>query len=223
MKAVHSEIIDSIREHWLSNVAHNLSNPLFAARGYVRMVLQTRGSELSEDDRQYLKLALENIDKLVSQVRRLEACPAIRDFEFTSFCIRDLLEEILEKMRPSLAGENIRVKECLPAGSATTIGDRAKVCQALEEFLVAAARFAIPDGVLDVSVRETNRSIAVVLNGDSASRRMDVSPDITGAAGLWELHGGHIRTCRTDNGYSLTCELPVIHLSQKQTTFVTEG
>lgn len=223
MRVVQSEIIDLIREHWLSNVAHNLSNPIFAARGYIRMVLRAADSELSEGDRHYLTLALDNIDKLFSQVRALEAFPAIRDFEFTSFCVRDLLREILEQMAPSLADKNTRLNQFFPAGSANTIGDRTKVRLALEEFLAAAARFAIPDGALDVSVRQTNGLIAVVLNADSASRPPEAAPDIAGAAGLWQLHGGYVRTCRTDKGYSLTCELPVIHFSEKQAMFVAEG
>lgn len=216
MKFVHSEIIDLIREHWLSNVAHNLSNPLFAARGYLRMVLAARGRELSADDFRYLALALENIDNIVFQVRRLENFPAMRDFEFTSFCIRDLIRDVLENTRSSFANRNIRLKECLPPSSAVTIGDRAKVYLALKQFMSAAASFAIPDGILDVSVRQTEGSIAVVLNADSAGSLADLPPDIADAAGLWQLNGGQVHTYRTANRYSLTCELPLIQFSENR-------
>src|SRR5258707_277046 len=34
------QILDRLRSHWLSTLAHDLSNPLFVARGYTRLALE---------------------------------------------------------------------------------------------------------------------------------------------------------------------------------------
>ncbi len=212
----HSEIVAFIREHWLSNLAHNLSSPLSAARGYIRMILRNGCSDFSEADKRYLTRALDNLDKLVLQVRGLESWPDIQDLEFTSFRLGDLLQEVLETFRPSLAGNNTKVRERFRDGSAIMIGDRAKLRMALESFFDAAARFAIPNGVLGISACEKNGLIAIRLNADSAHPCAVLQPDLTTAARLWHVHGGHFCTSHTDNSYSLTCELPVIDFLQPQ-------
>jgi signal transduction histidine kinase len=214
-EAFHWEIVALIREHWVSNLAHSLSNPLFAARGYIRMLLQSCNSGLSETEMRYLGLALENIEKLVFQVRGMEVFPEIRDLEFTCFSMQSLLQEVVEEMRRSPA--NVEVRECLSVESATTIGDRAKLRKALECFVASTARFAAPDGALSISARHAGDRISVQLTaGPDCS---DLQPDLGIASRLWQLHGGRVCTDRSGNAFSLVCELPLIHLP-RQTVLV---
>lgn len=180
------------------------------------MILQQECSEFSDTDKHYLAQALENIDKLVLLVRSLDSWPDVQNLEFSSFRISDLLQEIIEAMRPSLSETNMEVRERYRSECATTIGDRAKLRLALEDFLTAAARFATPDGVLDISAREKNGRIAIQLNADSGHPRSAPQPDLTAAARFWQLHGGRFSASHTDNSYSLTCELPLIDLLQQQ-------
>ena len=212
--AVRLQIVASIREQWLSNLAHSLSNPLFAARGYIRM-LQQNGRGFSEADKRYLGLALDNVDKLVPLVRGLELFSEFHELEFTSFGIRELLQEAAEHLRRSPGNGNLEVKEHLSPNSAVTIGDRAKLHTALEGFLTAAAWFAMPDGVLDISANEAGGRIAVQLTAGPERPGSGSEPDLAAAIRLWQLHGGRVSTSRTDKGYSLTCELPLIEFPQQ--------
>lgn len=213
--AFRSEVVAVIREHWLSNLAHSLSSPLSAARGYIRMI-QSGCAHFSDTDQRYLTKALDNLDKLVPLVRSLESYADVQDLDFTSFQVGDLLEEVLEKMRPSLIGQNMELRKSLRTESAATIGDRVKLSAALKDFLAAAAGFAIPDGVLDISASERDGRFAMQLNADSAHSCSATQPDLTAAARLWRLHGGRFSAGPTGNGYSLTCELPLIDFLRQQ-------
>lgn len=217
------EIFALIRQHWLSNLAHNLSNPLFAARGYIRMLLQNSGAGLSEPAKRYLGLALDNIDRLVLLVRGMESFPELSDLEFTSFSVHDLLQEAVEKVRRSPANRTVEVKERFSMESASTIGDYAKLRMALEEFVAAAARFAAPDGVIDISAHEADGRIAVQLTAGPVRPGADLPADLSTASGLWQLHGGRVYSSHSEKGYSLTCELPLIHFPQQPALFPGKG
>ena len=54
------QVLDRIRSHWLSTLAHDLSGPLFAVRGYTRLALEEKDSPLTESRRRYLTAVLEN-------------------------------------------------------------------------------------------------------------------------------------------------------------------
>ena len=209
------QIVASIREHWLSNFAHRFSNVLFAAGGYVRMPLRNGSSGLSEADRRCLELALDNIHRLALLLRDLEVFPELQELDFTSFCIRDLLREVVARIRLAPETRHLDVRECLSGGSADTTGDRAKLGAALEEFLAAAARFAIPDGFLQISSGEANGLFAIKLTAHSERPRSGFQPDTAKASGVWQLHGGRVCMNHTEKDYILTCELPLIHFSQQ--------
>ena len=221
--AVRLQIVASIREHWLSNLAHSLSNPLFAARGYMRMLLRNAGCGLSDTDKRYLTLAMDNVDKLVFLVRGMELFPEFHEMEFTSFRPRELVQEVVEKMRHSPVNRNVEIREHFSGESATTIGDRAKLGSAMEDFLAAAARFAAPEGVLEVSAYEADCRLALQVVAGPARSCSETEPDLAGATRLWQLHGGRVCTGSTDDGYSLTCELPLIHFPRQAARIAGNG
>ena len=217
------EIIALIRERWLSNLAHSLSNPLFAARGYIRMLLQSSSTGLPEAEMRYLGLALDNIDRLVLLVRGLESFPELSDLDFTSINVQDLVQEAVRKVRLTSANGNVEVRECLSVASASTIGDHAKLRMALDAFCAAAVRFAVPDGVIDISAHEADGCVAVRLTAGPDRPGSDLQPDLSTALRLWQLHGGSVHTNHSDKGYSLTCELPLIQFPPQPALFPGKG
>src|SRR5260370_21462798 len=70
------QILDRLRSHWLRTLAHDLSSPLFVARGYTRLALEEKGSPLTPSQRRYLTVVLENIDRLVTLAQELNDIPA---------------------------------------------------------------------------------------------------------------------------------------------------
>src|SRR5438046_2823112 len=125
-----SEVFERIRSHWLSSVIHDLSGALFAARGYLRMVLEEPNEILPEPQRRYLTASLENVGRLVTLTHELNEFPGKDWFEFDTIAFHDLLHEAVADIRA--ASPNIQVAEELDSGSLSTIGDAGKLALAMQ-------------------------------------------------------------------------------------------
>jgi two-component system, OmpR family, sensor histidine kinase BaeS len=207
-----TEVLDRIRQQWLSNLAHNLSGPLFTARGYIRMALQTPEGDSSENHARYLTLALENIDKLGALVREMENLPSAGDFDFEPLSLRELLVEAIAEIAPVLEAKRARLRQDLGDGPMATTGDRGKLGQALGGFLAAAARAVDPGGDLEISAAEADGLVAIRLTAGSTNIHPEFEPDISLPSRLWQSHGGSTGAHQAETQYSLTCELAVIRL-----------
>src|SRR5438445_9488911 len=68
--------LSSIRAHWISNVIHDLRGPIFAARGYAKLILENRAGDVTVTQERYLRSVLENINKLSAIVATLQDLPS---------------------------------------------------------------------------------------------------------------------------------------------------
>ena len=196
-----SEALEHIRAHWLSNLSHSLSSPLFTARGYVRLMLQDES--LSQSHRRYLGVVLENIDKLVALARELNEFPSPENFDLMSFGLRDVLLDAVKE-----AG--VKVKGEISESPMNTTGDRRKLGQALRGFLAAAAQCAGSEGPIELSAGQVDGQITVRVTAGRAHSFEGPQPDLFIPTMLWRLHGGSICADWSEERYSIVCDLPVI-------------
>jgi signal transduction histidine kinase len=215
-----SEAFDRMRSLWLSNVVHDLSGVLFAARGYLRMVLEEPNGALPEPQRRYLTASLENVGRLVALTQELNDFPEKDWFEFDIIAFRNLLKQALAEVRAASLENNVQVIENFDNGPLSTIGDAGKLALAVKAFLVAAFEFTGPGGTIQIGARQENEKITVQF---SATPRhgppLDKpSADLSFACKILRLHGGSAFVSTSGKtlteGYLVTCELPVIRLSE---------
>jgi signal transduction histidine kinase len=206
-----SQILEQMRECWLSNVIHDFSNPLFSARGYVRLVLEERDGPLPESSRRYLNSVLENIGTLTALARELKDYRANENFELELFSFRDLLLDAISEVVPLSAGDNLNLRQTISNEPLYTIGDRQKLGQALRGFLSAVIQSANRGGQIEVSAGEDDDRITMRLTASGAAPVGGFQPDVSAPSRLWRLHGGITSFGNPSGGvYSFICELPVI-------------
>jgi signal transduction histidine kinase len=209
------QILDRLRSHWLSILAHDLSNPLFVARGYTRLALEEKNSQLSPSQRKYLTSALENIDRLIAFAQELNDFPATDGFEFDTVSFRTLLQQATAEIRSDLADKSMLLTEHFSDGPLATIGDREKLAVAVRGFLHLAVELTGHGGTLKVQAHEENEKIFLrfsATRGPEAGREAS-PPDVSKACKLWRLHGGATSvSLAPDSEYLVACELPVIRL-----------
>src|SRR5712691_1724285 len=212
-----SEVFDRMRSHWLSNVIHDVSGALFAERGYLRMVLEEPNEILPDPQRRYLTASLESVGRLVTLIHELNNFPGKDWFEFGTIAFHDLLHQAVADIRTT--APTVQVIEEFDSGLLTTIGDAGKLALAMQAFLAAAFEFTGPGGTVRVQAREENEKVMVEF---SAAPRpgapLNASPDLSLACKILRLHGDIAflgATGKTPNeGYLVTCELPVIRLRE---------
>jgi signal transduction histidine kinase len=210
-----SAVLERIRSYWLSNSIHDLSGPSFAARGYLRLVLDEPNGGLTEPQRRYLTAALENIGRLVSLTQELNKFPGKDSFQFELVSFRALLEQAVAEVRPALLERNAQITADMAGGSLSTIGDREKLAFAVRTFVSSSVEFSGCGGSVQVQSREEDDKIVVRVSAtrDPASPLDKPPPDLSVAWGILRLHGGSGSASRTSDGrYLVECELPVIRL-----------
>ncbi len=205
-----SEALEIIREHWLSNLGHSLSGPLFTARGYLRMTLASPQDNSSANTLRYLNLALENIEHLVVILQQLADFSTDSKLELAPFQLDAALQEALAEILPQLAGKNIALEQNLPDITMITAGDADKLTQALRGFIAAVAQRANSPGLIKVSAAESDGRIGVQLIACPVDGIANIVPDLSGPAGLWQLHGGTVHATQTEGCSCIMCELPLI-------------
>jgi signal transduction histidine kinase len=209
------QILDRLRSHWLSTLAHDLSSPLFAARGYTRLALEEKDSPLTPSQRRYLTAVLENIDRLVALAQELNDIPATDGFEFDTVSFRTLLQQAAAEIRTDLADKSILLTEHFSDGPLATIGDREKLAVAVRGFLHLAVELTGRGGTVRVQAQEENEKIILRFSAtrDPEASREAYPPDVSMPCKLWRLHGGVASvSLAPDSEYLVACELPVIRL-----------
>ena len=208
------QVLDRIRSHWLSTLAHDLSGPLFAVRGYTRLALEEKDSPLTESRRKYLTAVLENIDRLVAFAQELNDAPARDAFKFDTISFRTLLQEAAAGIRFELAEKGILLTEQVADGPLATIGDREKLTAAVRGFLLLAVDITGQGGTIRMQAHEENEKIILRFSSTRGSEVSRQSPrDVSMPCKLWRLHGGAASvSLAPDSEYLVVCELPLIRL-----------
>ena len=215
-----SEAFDRMRSQWLSNVIHDLSGALFAARGYLRMVLEEPHSVLPEPQRRYLTNSLENVGRVVTLTQELNDFPGKDWFEFDTIAVPDLLRQAVADTRSISLGDNVKVSDEIDNGALTTIGDANKLVLAMKAFLAAALEFTGPNGTVQITAREDDAKIIIAFLGTLPLDASGGKPslDLSLACKILRFHGGsayiHPTGETPSEGYLVTCELPVIRLTE---------
>jgi signal transduction histidine kinase len=211
------QILDRLRSHWLSTLAHDLSNPLFVARGYTRLALEEKDGQLTPSQRRYLTAVLENIDKLVTLAQELNDIPATHGLEFDTVSFRTLVQQATDEIRSDLAAKSMLLTEHFSEGPLATIGDREKLAVAVRGFLHLAVGLTGRGGTVKIQAHEEDEKIILrfsATRGPEASREAS-PPDVSTPCKLWRLHGGATSVSLAPDGeYLVACELPVIRLSE---------
>jgi hypothetical protein len=95
---IENSLLLKIQSNWLSSVIHDLSNPLFAARGYLRMLLEEKNNPLTESQHRYVITALENIERMTALTQQLNDLPGKDGFDLDVVNFRDLLPRVLPSL-----------------------------------------------------------------------------------------------------------------------------
>jgi two-component system sensor histidine kinase/response regulator len=145
--------LDTLREQFIQNVAHELRTPLALVRGYVEML--ARGELDPEEQRVALEVTSRRVEILVELV---EAITTLQDLGSRPLHIDDVVPAELTKtacqmtaQRAANAGIELRCEE--PVGVPSFPGDFTKLSQALHRLLDNACKFSPEGSVVNVFTR----------------------------------------------------------------------
>jgi signal transduction histidine kinase len=214
---IENSLLLKIQSNWLSSVIHDLSNPLFAARGYLRMLLEEKNNPLTESQHRYVITALENIERMTALTQQLNDLPGKDGFDLDVVSFRDLLERVLEDARSALPEEAAQLSTQLSDGALSTIGDPERLTVAVHKLLHTAVEFIGFAGTVQINAREENEKIVIefwATPGLPGTEKKPV-PDVLEASKIWRFHGGNCFFSQiAEGGCVISCELPVVRIQE---------
>jgi two-component system phosphate regulon sensor histidine kinase PhoR len=224
---------DQVRRDFVANVSHELRTPLTAVRGYLEALGE---SDIDADERRrFLEILMSNtrrMERLVKDLLRLARLDAGQEtLELVSCDVRELLNAVLEELRPSLEARRQAVDIAIAPAAGKAIADPAKLHDVLRNLIANATIYAPEASPIRVSVDRDAEHVRIAVTDEGPgipeedlSRiferfyRVDKSrardPGGTGLGlaivkHLVELHGGRVRVENAAGaGASFTIEFP---------------
>ena len=145
------------KERMFASTSHELRTPLTVILGYCQMLEEGLKGELTEQQKASLEVIHRNATGLLSQVEMLLTNSKLRTgtlpLELESVDLREVVEELVEDLRPLAEEKSLELRLELPAEPALVEVDAKMAVQIARNLVINAIKFT-PRGRIEVSLSE---------------------------------------------------------------------
>lgn len=157
--------LDTLREQFIQNVAHELRTPLALAHGYIEML--TQGGLTQEEHQMALDVASRRVQSLVDIVNSITT---LQDLDSQPLRIEPVVPSELFQTACQMATQraalaNIELRDISPKDAPSFPGDFTRLAQALHQLLDNACKFS-PDGSTVTIAMETVEGAVIISVSD---------------------------------------------------------
>jgi len=144
------DAILQMRAHQQVNVAHELRTPLAAIRGYVRMILDGRGGEINDTQREYLRIVNENTNRLITLVSWMSHVAELsaQHMKLSSFDFRGVWQDCAVTSQDQLSEKSLKVVQRIAEEPFIIFGDREKLEYVVKELIRCAVELSDVNGTI---------------------------------------------------------------------------
>jgi signal transduction histidine kinase len=212
------ERLGRMKDEFLGMAAHDLRQPVFAVQGFVELLMEEAGGNLSEEHRQYLRRILDTSTRMKRLVDQFLSTSVIEmgrlDLDLQAVGLREVINTAVEFVVVEAAKKEIRIETELEDPGPVLSIDPPKVEQVLINLLTNALEHSPPDsrvvlsatregGKVVVSVKDEGSGIAPAEAsrlfdspqpgpGRKSNGRMGTGLGLIIARKIVEAHGGRI-------------------------------
>jgi signal transduction histidine kinase/ActR/RegA family two-component response regulator len=231
-----AESANRAKDEFLATLSHELRNPLNAMLGWARLLESGKLDE--EQTRRALQIILRNVDAQVRLVDDLLDMSSVISgrmrLTLQVVDLRDVIQEVLESVRPGAAAKGLRLHALLESPGAPISGDPDRLRQVVWNLLSNAVKFTPRGGRVEVKAQRVGSHAEIVVADTGQGIHADLLPyvfdrlrqgDSTstrthGGTGLGlalvrhlvELHGGNIfaESAGEGQGATFVVKLPLL-------------
>lgn len=156
--------LERVRSDFLSNVSHELRNPLFALRGYLEVLLEQPPQD-APTLQQFLQAALRHARRLETLLIRLLELSRIESgavrMRLRVVELDELIREVVTHFAEQAEQQRVRLHTELPDEPVEVIADREHIEQVLVNLVDNALKYNRPGGEVCVRVQPQGKRVLV--------------------------------------------------------------
>jgi two-component system, LuxR family, sensor kinase FixL len=156
---------EQLKTEFMNIAAHELKSPVTPIKGYLDLIISD--DKTDEKIKKWAKVSLRNAERLLLLVNDILDVSRLDNdsmrFEMKRFSISDLLDEIVEDMRPSIEGKNLTFSVSFPKELPEIFGDFHRLQQVLKNLFTNALKFT-DDGTISLSVSTDGGSVCIMVS-----------------------------------------------------------
>ncbi|MCA8972056.1 MAG: hybrid sensor histidine kinase/response regulator [Planctomycetes bacterium] len=193
-----------LKDRFLSHVSHELRTPLNAMFQFIQILLDEIGGPVSDDQREYLTIAMRNalqLERMIGdlmEVSRLSSEKLVIRPEILD--LRMLLEEALEGLSAVAGQSRVELVSYLPSGLDYVLADASRTVQVVTNLVENAVKFSPPDGRVVVSAKELDGFVEISVEDEGPGIDQDLADRLFDR--LWQDESRH-KTSRKGLGLGL--------------------
>jgi signal transduction histidine kinase len=149
--------LEKQKQDFLNTVSHDLRTPLTSIKESLMLISSGSVGSVSSDQKEFLSLALKNIDRLKRMIDSLLVMARLEAGQFTlnkeCIDIELLIDEVLASFAPLAANAGIELKKSFPGVTLLTFADGDKIVEVLNNLISNSLKFT-SKGYVEVSVKD---------------------------------------------------------------------
>ncbi len=153
--------LDTLREQFIQNVAHELRTPLALAHGYIEMLAQ---GDLSPDEQQMaLNVASRRIKALVDLVHSITTLQDLDSEPLRMEKVKptELVNTVIRMAAQRALKAKVRLEDNCPKDLSSFAGDFTRLAQALHQLVDNACKFSPEGSTVTIAARVTPNSVII--------------------------------------------------------------
>ncbi|HMA83195.1 MAG TPA: PAS domain-containing sensor histidine kinase [Candidatus Thermoplasmatota archaeon] len=156
---------EQLKTEFMNIAAHELKSPVTPIKGYLDLIISD--DKTDEKIKKWAKVSLRNAERLLLLVNDILDVSRLDNdsmrFEMKRFSISELLDEIVEDMRPSIEGKELTFSVSIPKELPEILGDFHRLQQVLKNLFTNALKFT-DEGTIGLSVSIHGDSVCIIVS-----------------------------------------------------------
>ena len=155
---------ERLKTEFMNIAAHELKSPVTPIKGYLELIIADK--ESTEKIKNWARISLRNSERLlrlvndILDVSRLDT-DTMR-FEMVKLNSVEILNEIIEDMRPSIEKKNLKFITKIPDDLPNIMGDRHRLSQVLKNLIGNALKFT-DNGYISITAKKEKDHILIAI------------------------------------------------------------
>jgi len=160
--------LDKVKTEFISTVSHELRTPLTSIREGVAQVYEEILGPVNGDQKEFLEIALEEVDRLAAiindllDISKIEAGKITMRKSWINF--NEFINEIIFAYRPVIKNKGLELSAVLPDKTVEVFCDPDKLKQVVTNLLTNAHKFTDTGGKITLEVEDRAKDILISVN-----------------------------------------------------------